>query len=118
MTYQKLIIVGNVGKEPEMRYTPDGKALTSFSLAVNQGSGDKKETAWFRVVVFGSQAENVEKYLGKGSKALAEGRLTFDAATGAPKMFQRKDGTTATSFEMIADSVRFLDSKKDEQDEE
>jgi single-strand DNA-binding protein len=116
--YQKIIVAGRLGGDPIMKFTPDGKSVATFSLAVNAGYGDKKETAWFRVVVFGAQAENVEKYLTKGSKALAEGRLTFDAATGAPKMFQRKDGTTATSFEMIADSVRFLDSKKDEQDEE
>jgi single-strand DNA-binding protein len=114
--FQKLIIVGNVGKEPEMRYTPSGKAVTSFSLATNRSfkgadGEQKKETAWFRITVWEKQAETVSQYVHKGSKVLVEGRLTVDPATGGPKIFTRTDGSSGASFDVTAETVRFLDSK-------
>ena len=76
--YQKLIIIGNLGRDPEMRYTPDGKAVTTFSVAASRRYGEKEETAWFRVSVWGKQAESCNQYLQKGSKVLVEGRLTAE----------------------------------------
>jgi single-strand DNA-binding protein len=89
--YQKIIIVGNLGGDPEIRYQPDGTAVTSFSLATNRrwkdGNGqDVDETTWFRVSIWGKRAEAANQYLQKGSKVLVEGRLKPDAATGAPRI--------------------------------
>ena len=108
--YQKLIIAGHVGQDPTMKFTPDGKAVTTFSVAT---STRKDETVWFRVSVWGAQAETAEKYLHKGAKVLVEGRLQADAATGNPRVFERKDGTFGASYEVTADSFRFLSGKED-----
>lgn len=116
--FHTIIIVGNVGKDPEMRYTPTGQAVTSFSVATNReyttGSGEKvKETMWFRVTTWGKQAEICNQYLKKGSKVLIEGRLTPDKATGGPKIWSKQDGTQGASFEVTAGTVRFLSSLGD-----
>ena len=108
--YQKIILVGNLGRDPEMRYLQDGKAVTNFSIAT---SNYKKETAWFRVSVFGASAEACNQYLQKGSKVLVDGELTYDASTGGPKVFSRNDGTAGASFEVVARDVKFLSSSGD-----
>ncbi len=117
--YHTIIIVGNLGRDPEMRYSPSGQAVTSFSVATNRqytgGDGQQvKETIWFRVSVWGKQAEACSQYLKKGSKVLVEGRLTPDQATGGPRIWTRQDGTPATSFEVTAQTVRFLSSRGEE----
>ncbi len=118
--YQKIIIVGNLGRDPEMRYMPDGTAVTSFSVATNRRWTDRStgqpvdETTWFRVSVWGRQAETANQYLSRGRKVLVEGALTPDRATGGPKMFTRQDGTMGASFEVRADTVRFLSGRDDE----
>lgn len=114
--YHTIILVGNLGKDPEMRYTPSGQAVTSLNIATNRtykGSDGNpvKETIWFRVSVWGKQAESTNQYLKKGSKVLVEGRLTPDRATGGPRIFTRQDGTTGSSFEVSATSVQFLSSR-------
>ena len=113
--YHKIIIAGNLGAEPEMRYTPTGQAVTNFSLAANRqytgANGEPvKETIWFRVSVWGKQAEACAKYIKRGSKVLVEGRLTPDAKTGGPRVWEGKSGTGA-NYEVTADTVRFLDSR-------
>jgi len=114
--YQKVTIVGNLGKDPEMRFTPSGQAVTSFPVATNRtytGSDGQrvKETVWFRVSAWGKQAENCNNFLHKGSKALIEGRLVADATTGGPRIYNRQDGTAGASFELTATTVQFLDSR-------
>ena len=104
--YQKLIIIGNLGREPETRYTPAGEPVTAFSVATSRKFGDKEETTWFRVNVWGKQAESCNTYLSKGSKVLVEGRLKAE-----PNVYQRKDGTWASSYELTAETVRFLTAK-------
>ena len=108
--YQKLIIIGNLGSNPEMRFTPAGDPVTSFSVATSRRYGEKDETTWFRVSVWGKQAESCNTYLSKGSKVLVEGRLRPDS-NGSPRTFQRKDGTWSASYEITAESVRFLTAK-------
>lgn len=108
--YQKLIIIGNLGRDPEMRFTPNGDPVTSFSVATSRKYGEKDETTWFRVTVWGKQAESCSKYLSKGSKVLVEGRLKSNA-DGNPRVYERKDGTWASSYELTAESVRFLTAK-------
>jgi len=110
--YQKLIFIGNLGNQPETRYTAKGDPVTSFSVATSRKYGEIDETTWFRVSVWGKQAESCSKYLTKGSKVLVEGRLRPDS-NGNPTTFQRKDGTTGASFEVTAENVRFLDGKAD-----
>ena len=111
--YHKILIVGNLGKDPEMRYTPSGQAVTSFSVAANRqytaSDGQQvKETIWFRVSAWGRQAEACNQYLQRGSRVLVEGRLSADPATGAPRIWTRQDGTPAANYEMTANSVQFL----------
>lgn len=107
--YQRIILAGNLGRDPEMKFTPDGKAVTTFTLAT---AGNRKGEAsiWFRVTVWDKQAETAKEYLHKGAKVLVEGRLQSDSL-GNPRVFERKDGTWASAFEVTADSFRFLDSK-------
>ncbi len=117
--YQKLVIVGNLGKDPEMRYAPNGDAVTNLSVATNRKYTDKsgqlvKETTWFRVSVWGKQAEACNQYLKRGSAVLVEGRLQADKATGGPRTFEKKDGTTSAAFEVTAERVQFLSSGKHE----
>lgn len=114
--YQQIIIVGNLGKDPEMRYTPSGTPVTSLSVATNRkytGSDGQqvKETTWFRVSVFGKMAETVAQYLKKGSAVLVEGRLTPDKTSGGPRVYQRPDGTMGATYEVAANTVRFLSGR-------
>ena len=114
--YHTLIIVGNLGRDPEMRYTPSGQPVTSFSVATSrQYTGNNgqvvKETIWFKVTAWGKQAEVCNQYLKKGSKVLIEGRLTPDPNTGSPRIWTRQDGTAGASFEVTASTVRFLSSR-------
>jgi len=111
--YQKIIIIGNLGRDPEMRYTPDGSPVTSFSVATSRRFGEKDETTWFRVTVWNKQAESCNQYLHKGSKVLVEGRLRPDA-NGTPAVFQRRDGSWGSSYELTAENVRFLSPKGEE----
>jgi single-strand DNA-binding protein len=99
-----------------MRYTPSGQAVTSFNVATNRNYTDSngqqvKETIWFRVSVWGKQAESTHNYLKKGSKVIVEGRLIADAATGGPRIYKRTDGSSGASFEINASNVRFLSSR-------
>ena len=116
--YHKLILVGNVGRDPEMRYTPSGTAVASFSVAVNDTFGEKKNTIWFRVSAWDKLAEVCNQYLNKGSQVLVEGRLIADPETGGPKLFERSDKTTGTSFEVTASTVKFLSGVKNERVED
>ena len=108
--YQKLIIIGNLGSNPEQRFTPNGDPVTTFSVATSRKYGERDETTWFRVSVWGKQAEACSQYLHKGSKVLVDGRLRPDES-GNPRVFERKDGSSGASFEVTAESVRFLDGK-------
>lgn len=121
--YHTIIIVGNVGRDPEMSYTPSGSAVTKFSVASNRqytnAQGEKvKETIWFRISVWNKQAETCNNFLRKGSKVLIEGRLNPDPVTGGPRTWTRQDGTTGSSFEVTAAMVRFLSSRGETEDGE
>ncbi len=117
--YQKIIVVGNLGRDPEMRYMPDGTAVTQFSMATSRKWNDRntgqpvEETTWFRVSVWGRQAEAVNQYLSKGRPVLVEGHLRSDPQTGGPKLFTRQDGTMGASYEVTAELVRFLGGRED-----
>ena len=81
--YQKLMVVGRLGRDPEMRYMPNGDPVTSFSIATDRAWNDKngakqKETTWFRCSVFGKRAEVANQYLSKGKMVLVTGRLRVD----------------------------------------
>ncbi|MCC7352831.1 MAG: single-stranded DNA-binding protein [Anaerolineae bacterium] len=111
--YQKIVIAGNLGGDPQMRYTPSGVPVTSFSVATNRkwtdASGNPQErTVWFRVTAWRKLAETCNQYLNKGSKVLVEGEMEPDPQTGGPRMWQDKDGRTRASYEVTAREVRFL----------
>lgn len=118
--YHTIIIVGNLGRDPEMRYTPSGQAVTNFSVATNRqftaSNGESvKETTWFRVSAWGRLAETTHQYLRKGSRVLVEGRLNPDPATGGPRIWNRQDGSPAASFEITANVVRFLTTRAEDE---
>ncbi len=111
--YQKIVIVGNLGRDPEMRYTPSGQPVTNFSMATNRkwtntDGTPGEETIWFRVTAWGKLGETCNQYLSKGRQVLVEGRLRPDPATGGPRVWTRQDGTAGASFEITANTVRFL----------
>ncbi len=116
--FQKITVVGRLGRDPEMRYLPSGDPVTSFSVATDRAWNDKngqkqKETTWFRISVFGKQAEVANQYLNKGKMVLVEGRLRADPKTGGPSTYTRQDGTVASSFEIVAENLRFLSPRED-----
>ena len=103
----KIMLIGNVGSDPEMRYSPNGKAVTSFRMATNYryagSDGERKEeTEWFRVSVWGRQAESCNQFLSKGKRIYVEGRLRSSSWEG-------QDGQMRTSLEVSANRVIFLD---------
>jgi len=117
-SYDKTVIVGQVGKDAEMRYTPSGTAVTSFSIAVDRSYKDKsgemvKKTIWYRVQVWGKLAEICAK-ITKGEKLLVEGTLEPDE-NGGPRVWNKQDGTPAASFELKANEIKFLSAKTDKQ---
>jgi single-strand DNA-binding protein len=118
--YHTIIVVGNLGKDPEMRYTPSGQAVTNLNVASNRqyttsDGNPVKETIWFRVSTWGKTAENCNQYLKKGSKVLIEGRLNPDPDTGSPRVFTRQDGSSGASFEVTAQTVKFLSSRAEDE---
>ncbi len=102
----KVLLIGRLGRDPEIRYTNNNAAVTSFSLATSEEwkdkqSGEKQEkTEWHRVVAFGKQAEILEKYLGKGSQVYIEGRLQTRS--------YEKDGQTHYATEIVVRDFQFL----------
>ena len=118
--YQKIIVAGNLGRDPEMRYTPSGQAVTNFSMATNRqytaSDGQLvKETTWFRISAWGRLAETCNQYLRRGSKVLVEGRLNADPQSGGPRVYTRQDGSAGASFEITAETVRFLSSRQEDE---
>jgi single-strand DNA-binding protein len=109
--YNKIILIGNLTKDPELRYTPQGTPVASFRIAVNskykQSEGFREETLFIDIVTFGKQAETCSQYLNKGNAILVEGRLQ-----------ERKwesDGQQRSKVEVVAQTVRFLPRKADTQ---
>lgn len=104
----KIMLIGNLGRDPEFQLTGEGTAVAKFSLAVNRTfsmKGEKKEeTEWFNIVTWNKLAEICEKYLHKGSKIYIEGRLS-------QRKYTDRDGVQRTSVEVIASDMKMLDSK-------
>lgn len=111
-SFNKIVIVGYLGRDPEIRYTPDGTAVCNFSIATSEKKKDKggdmqEQTTWFRVTVWRNQAEAVHKYLTKGRQVYVEGRLRQEEYTD-------RDGNKRTALEVTATDVQFLGSPRDE----
>jgi single-strand DNA-binding protein len=105
----KVMIIGNAGRDPEMRYLPSGNPVTTFSVATNRvwmsPEGERhEETEWFRVVAFGKLAETCGELVSKGSKVYVEGRLQT-------RQWEGQDGQKRTSVEIVANTVIMLDSR-------
>lgn len=116
--YHKVVLVGNLGRDPEMRYTADGTPVTSFSIATNErwtgrDGAQQERTTWWRISAWRRLAETCNQYLSKGSQVLVEGRMNPDPESGGPKTFTRNDGTVSASYEVTAAIVRFLGGRAD-----
>jgi single-strand DNA-binding protein len=115
MSLNKAMIIGNLGRDPEMRYTPSGQAVTQFTVAVNRNFKDatgewQEETEWFRVVAWGPAGERAAEYLRKGNKVYVEGRIQT-------RQWEDKDGQKRYTTELVADRVQNLERRnRDEGD--
>ena len=109
------MLIGNLGRDPEMSYTPSGTAVTKFSLAVSRRWADKQagerkeETTWFNVVAWQQLAETCNTYLRKGSKVYIEGRMTS-------RKYTDKDNIERTVWDVVAEQMEMLDTKPREGD--
>ena len=110
MAFSKAMIIGNLGRDPEMRYTPSGRPVTEFSVAVNQSTKNQQTgewveaTDWFRVTVWGDRAERTAEQFRKGNRVFVEGRFRT-------REYDAKDGTKRTSLEITADNVIALERR-------
>lgn len=115
--WHQITILGNLGQKPEMKFTPSGQTVTSFSVATSRSYKKNeewvKETTWFRCEAWGKLAEVCNEHLDKGSKVLLVGRLKPDGGTGGPRVWEKKDGEHGASFEILVNEVKFLDKKKE-----
>lgn len=115
MSFNKIIVVGNLGRDPELRYTPQGNAVCDFSVATNEKRRDKSGelqsvVTWFKITLWNKQAETASKYLTKGSSVYIEGRLRIEEWTD-------RDGNNRYSLEVNATDMQFLSgSRNDETD--
>ena len=112
MSFNKLILVGNLGRDPELRYTPQGTPVCSFTLATNEKRKDRAGenqdvTTWFRVTLWGRQAEAASQYLSKGRPVYIEGRLRVEEWTD-------KDGRQRYTLEVHATDMQFIGGRGDE----
>ena len=112
MSFNKLILVGNLGRDPELRYTPQGTPVCSFTLATNEKRKDRAGetqdvTTWFRVTLWGRQAETASQYLSKGRPVYVEGRLRVEEWTD-------KDGKQRHTLEVHATDMQFIGGRGDE----
>jgi single-strand DNA-binding protein len=115
MSLNKCMIIGNLGRDPEMRYTPSGQAVTQFTVATNRNYKDQqgewqKETEWFRIVVWGQQAERAAENLRKGNKVYVEGRIQT-------RQWEDQTGQKRYTTELVANQVSSLE-RRDRGDEE
>lgn len=101
MNYNKVIVAGNLTRDPEIKHTPNGVMVCSFSIAVNRQGKDKKEVSFFNVVAWQKTGELVARYLTKGSGVLIEGRLQS-------RNYQDKQGQNRTAIEIVAEQVVFV----------
>jgi single-strand DNA-binding protein len=116
MSLNKAMIIGNLGRDPEMRYTPNGQAVTQFTVAVNRNyknqAGEwQEETEWFRVVVWGQQAERAAEYLRKGNKVYVEGRLQT-------RQWEDQSGQKRYTTELVANQVTNLERRTRDESED
>lgn len=104
-SFNKVILLGNLTRDPEVRYTPNGSAVASFAIAVNrkykQGDETKEEVSYIDIVVFGKQAESCGQYIGKGDAVLVEGRLQ-------QRRWESEDGQKRNKVEVVAQAVNFM----------
>jgi single-strand DNA-binding protein len=107
--FNKVILIGNLPRDPELRYTPQGTSVCNFGIAVNrrykQGDEVKDEVTFINVVVFGKQADTCGQYLNKGSAVLIEGRLQ-------ERRWETEEGQKRSRHEVVAQNVRFLSKKQ------
>jgi single-strand DNA-binding protein len=111
MSFNKIILVGNLGKDPELRYTPQGDAVCSFTMATNERRKDKSGemqniATWFRVTLWRNQAENAAKYLAKGRQVYIEGRLRIEEWTDRENNVRQSLEVTATEMQFLGGGDR------------
>jgi single-strand DNA-binding protein len=113
MSFNKVILVGNLGRDPELRYTPQGTPVCSFSMATNERRKDKSgemqdQTTWFRVTLWGRQAETASQYLTKGRPVYIEGRLRVEEWTD-------RDGKARHTLEVHGTDMQFIGGARSEE---
>lgn len=105
----KIIALGYLGRDPELRYTQSGDALTNFSIASNRKDAVGNEyVIWLNVTVFGKMAEACNQYLSKGRQVFIEGYFVADSKTGGPKIWTDSGGQPRANYDIRASTVKFL----------
>jgi len=104
-----ICLTGNIGQDAEMRYMASGTAILAFSVANSTGFGDNKKDTWYRVSIFGKQAE------GKLKDFLLKGQTVFVSGEFSPNEYQAKDGTTKVSYDIRANFVELIGQRKEQQ---
>ena len=102
-----VVLIGRLGGDPELKYTQQGTAVTRFTIAVAR-KFKKEETDWIDIVAWQGLAENVSQYLKKGSLCAVEGRSQV-------RSYEAQDGSKRKAVEVVAEDIRFLDSRRDDQ---
>lgn len=109
--YQRFECIGRVVADAEQRFTGEAKAVTNFSVAVNEKRGERESTLWVNVSTWSGLADVCNKYVKKGMLVFVEGRLNA-SADGNPRAYTRKDGSVSASLDVNADTVKFLTDRK------
>ena len=104
----KIQLLGHVGKDAELRYTPEGKPIMTFSLATDDGFGDKKRTIWFNCAMFGDRCVKLSEFVVKGALVFVDGRLNADKTTNAPHTWTAEDGKVRASYDVAVLDVTLL----------
>lgn len=111
MSFLKATIVGNLGRDPELKYTPQGKAVCSFSLAVNSKEDGSSVTTWVKITLWNKRAETASKYLVKGQSVYIEGRLKLDE-------WMDKEGNPKTTLSVTGTDMQFISNRRDVTDDD
>lgn len=107
--YNRVLLIGNLGKDPETKYTPKGLAVTTFSLATSERRGEEEKTQWHNVVAFGKTAEAAGQYLSKGKRVFVEGKIIYEN-------YNDKTGQRRSATKIYADRLNFLGGGQDRHD--
>ena len=114
--FQQITLIGNLGRDPELRYAQDGTPVTNFSMATNekwtgQDGQQQERTIWWKVTAWRRLAEVANEYLAKGSQVMVQGTMVIDQETGGPRIWEDRNGNARCTLELNANTLKLLGSR-------